>query len=563
MSLLVATVVKTTIVIGAALAVRALLRRHSASVRHWLLAMAVACALLMPVLALVAPTWQVPVIRSVERPIDAGVEVSVQTRQSPVAISPGRATRLPEPDAAFDTGRLVVTLWLAGTVLALATLLIGLARLAVIAAAARRAGPGRCVTLAAEIARAYGLRRPVRLLYGDHPAMLATWGLIRPTVILPESARAWTDDRLRVVLCHELAHIHRGDWGTQLAAELLRAVYWFNPFAWIACRRLRLDSEHACDDAVLNAGVAASAYATHLIDLARACSLRRAAWSPALPVARPSGLERRVRAMLNTHLDRHPATRRTRIVTGFAFLALAVSLAGVASLAQGPFATVAGSITDQMRAALANATLAITNTETQARNEVRSDRSGRFELVGLPPGDYVLEANLIGFTSYRGMLTLNGQQVDRAIVMNVSTLQERVTVTESDEPPRAFDPEAEERIGRRRVSRAAQRAAECPAVQPDSVSTGGKIRPPWKLVDVRPEYPPRLREEKIGGTVDLEARIGTDGTVKEVRPDPAAHPDLARAAVDAVREWRFDETLLNCVPIEVSMTVRVTFRPRQ
>lgn len=85
-----------------------------------------------------------------------------------------------------------------------------------------------------------------------------------------------------------------------------------------------------------------------------------------------------------------------------------------------------------------------------------------------------------------------------------------------------------------------------------------------KIVDVRPEYPAALRSAKVGGTVELAARIGTDGSVVEVRgTDPSAHPELVSAAIDAVREWRFDETLLNCVPIEVSMTVTVSFKPRQ
>jgi TonB family protein len=561
MSLLVATAIKTTVVLLAALAGRALVHKQSAAVRHWLLAVAIGCALLMPALAYVAPTWQVPSLTDSDPQVESRVEFSVTGVASPGARSPRPLPEAPPPR--IEIGAFLLTVWLGGTVIAIALLVAGLARLAAMAASAQPAGAGRCDTLAREIARAYGINRRVRLLHGSHPAMLMTWGLIRPTVILPEDARGWTDDRLRVVLCHELAHIHRGDWGTQLAAELLRAVYWFNPFAWIACRRLRLDSEHACDDAVLNAGVAAPAYATHLLDLARACSRRRDAWSPALPVARPSGLERRIRAMLNAHLDRHPLTRRARFITALAFVAFAVSLAGVASLAQGPFATVAGSITDSQHAALPNATLAITNSETKARNEVRSDRNGRFEFVGLPPGDYLLEAAVLGFRNYRTTLALNGQQVDRDIVLDVGTIQETITVVDSDDPPRPVSPEDLEKIQQRLQARAArQAAAGCPAVQPGVVPTGGNIRPPAKLVDVRPEYPLALRREKIGGTVAIEARIATDGSVKEARPDPSAHPDLARAAVDAVRGWRFDETLLNCVPIEVSMTVKVTFKPR-
>jgi TonB family protein len=63
----------------------------------------------------------------------------------------------------------------------------------------------------------------------------------------------------------------------------------------------------------------------------------------------------------------------------------------------------------------------------------------------------------------------------------------------------------------------------------------------------------------IGGAVFLEARIGTDGFVREVVAVEAPHADLAKAAVDAVRQWQFTSTLLNCVATEVVMMVRVTF----
>jgi hypothetical protein len=83
--------------------------------------------------------------------------------------------------------------------------------------------------MAAEISEHWGLRRPVRLLLTDHPGLLVTWGLLRPKVLLPAASQDWAEDRLRVVISHELAHIQRGDWVVQIAAEVLRAVYWFNP----------------------------------------------------------------------------------------------------------------------------------------------------------------------------------------------------------------------------------------------------------------------------------------------------------------------------------------------
>ena len=80
------------------------------------------------------------------------------------------------------------------------------------------------------------------------------------------------------MLCHELAHIRRHDWLVQLAAEMVRVALWFNPLAWMACSRLRRESEQACDDEVLGIGVGAGAYAGHLLDLVRQCRRPAAVW---------------------------------------------------------------------------------------------------------------------------------------------------------------------------------------------------------------------------------------------------------------------------------------------
>ena len=79
-------------------------------------------------------------------------------------------------------------------------------------------------------------------------------GVIRPTVVLPAAADDWPDDRVRVVLLHELAHVRRRDCLTQAVADAACAVFWFNPLAWMAVRELRRERERACDDMVLAAG---------------------------------------------------------------------------------------------------------------------------------------------------------------------------------------------------------------------------------------------------------------------------------------------------------------------
>jgi len=92
------------------------------------------------------------------------------------------------------------------------------------------------------------------------------------------------------------------------------------------------------------------------------------------------------------------------------------------------------------------------------------------------------------------------------------------------------------------------------------VRVGGNIRQPRKLKHANPVYPPPMRDAGLEGSVPMEARIGLDGTVASVRVLSAqVHPEFARAAEEAVRQWVFSPTLLNGAPVEVQMTVSVRF----
>ena len=142
--------------------------------------------------------------------------------------------------------------------------------------------------------------------------MPVTWGLLRPRVLLPACATQWSEERKRLVLAHELAHVHRADWFVHLAAKLACAVYWFNPLFWMAYNRLCRESEQACDDAVLKLGVDRRDYATHLLEIARALSVDRGLGT-ALAMARPSNIERRFRALLDARLEPPSADTPSRV----------------------------------------------------------------------------------------------------------------------------------------------------------------------------------------------------------------------------------------------------------
>jgi TonB family protein len=107
------------------------------------------------------------------------------------------------------------------------------------------------------------------------------------------------------------------------------------------------------------------------------------------------------------------------------------------------------------------------------------------------------------------------------------------------------------------------RGARITAEPCSASSVGGRIVPPKKVKDVRPQYPQNQRGANALGAVALVARIGTDGLIKEVRVVMEGNADLDQAAVAAVRQWEFTPTFLNCVPVEVNMNVSVMFKAQQ
>lgn len=93
-----------------------------------------------------------------------------------------------------------------------------------------------------------------------------------------------------------MEHVRRRDWLVQTMARITCAIYWFHPLAWSAWRRLRLECEQACDDAVLREAEP-TAYAEQLVMLARRVS--QATSVPLLSMADGSHLSQRVSAVLD------------------------------------------------------------------------------------------------------------------------------------------------------------------------------------------------------------------------------------------------------------------------
>jgi TonB family protein len=273
-------------------------------------------------------------------------------------------------------------------------------------------------------------------------------------------------------------------------------------------------------------------------------------------MARPAGLERRIRAMLQPHLDRRPASRVHHLTIAATLFMLTLAIAGAAASAQD-FASLSGSVLDQTDRVLPDVRLVLTNSSNRSKYEVRSDGDGHFEFIAVPAGDYVLETFLAGFATVRTTFSVGGAaRLETRLKLSVGSLNETITVTSPGRALTSTELETRRQALERRADRTNKGVGTCA----DTGSTGGNIRQPRKLKDVRPIYPEALSLAQTGGNVILDAVIGVDGTIRDVRVATSTDPGFEQAAIDAVRRWEFDSTLLNCQPIEVNMRVNIGFK---
>jgi periplasmic protein TonB len=97
-----------------------------------------------------------------------------------------------------------------------------------------------------------------------------------------------------------------------------------------------------------------------------------------------------------------------------------------------------------------------------------------------------------------------------------------------------------------------------PAPTPQRIRAGGNVQAAKLISQPLPAYPPLARQARIQGNVVLHAIISKDGRVEQLSVI-SGHPLLIQAALDAVRQWRYQPTLLNNEPVEVDTTITVTF----
>jgi periplasmic protein TonB len=176
--------------------------------------------------------------------------------------------------------------------------------------------------------------------------------------------------------------------------------------------------------------------------------------------------------------------------------------------------------------------------------------------------------------------SLKPLQLTRPVFITPAAVPAKVLIAEDPPlPPPAFEPSVTGVAGPSDLSRIALGAlnqairplrlspteapkASTPAVPPPvkpPIKVGGDVQMARLFKRVEPVYPALAKQARISGTVQLTGIIGTDGHIRELRVI-SGHPLLAKAALDAVKQWIYEATLLNGDPVEVIAPITVTFR---
>ena len=369
---------KCSLIILFVVLITRILHRGSSATRHIIWSVALVGMLLLPVFSLILPSWKVPVLpdafssqqeltKSDTSPMaltmdrmESSRDPATSPNENPEKTQgmPSDENRSKEPAGDIKTASqpmnpsfkkrfkafmnsaplkqsayIFIIIWSLGMGVLLLRQLIGQTLIGWMALKAAKITDPDWLKLLDNLRKRQGITRSIPLLQSEKATLPMTWGFIRPKIMLPSEADQWSDERRQFVLLHELAHVKRWDTLTQLLVQLSSALYWFNPFIWIAHRQFLKEREHACDDYVLKEGSKASEYAGLLLDIAQSLPTAHFTSLATVAMARRTQLEGRLLAILDPQLRRRTLTRLAVVLSTLGILTIVVPLAAMRPMA--------------------------------------------------------------------------------------------------------------------------------------------------------------------------------------------------------------------------------------
>lgn len=596
---LVAYVLQSTALVAASIAALWLLRIDAASVRYAALRATLLVALALPFLQ--------PRVSASPSPWLRLQSASVAT---PPVSAPGRTPPPTVPQVAVPNLMawgltLVLAAGILGRLLWLSAGLWRLQRL-------RRAGEIAAGDEHADLQTIIGTTAELRYVTGLEQPL--TFGFRRPVVLLPASLRSMTAPIQRAVAAHELWHVRRRDWLWMVGEEAVRSAFWFHPAIWILLSRIQIAREETVDDlAILTTGSRKN-YLDALLAFADA--------RPIFAVAAFARRRHLLHRMLT--ISKESVMSSKRLVASCAAMLCIAAAATWSAVAAFPLTDqnprdprpapatpnemvfVPATEADMLEAikrepknpdhygALARFYIkagdfdrAISTLESLAQADPSNPQHHHmigvfywekaFRDTSLSPTQkmtYILS----GIAAEDRALSINPEYKEAMIYKNILLRLQANHTTDIDQQ-RQLVAEADT-LRNRAMELAKQQGVAMgprdpmappppPPPPPPAefglvdglvpIKVGGAITPPRKIRDVRPVFPEDAKVAGASGLVLLEAVIDTAGRVRDARVLRSV-PTFDRAALDAVRQWMYEPTLIDGVARPVVMTVTVNFQ---
>ncbi len=439
--------------------------------------------------------------------------------------------------------------------------------------------------------------------------------LAEPVVLLPADFLSFPPGAQQAILCHELTHVRRRDWAAAMLEEIVRAVLWFHPAIWWLLGQIQLSREQIVDAQVLRITGSREQYLDALLAAAGHLPPDLA---PAPLFLRKTQLARRVALIVKEV----PMSKKRLLSSLAAMCGALVVTARFATLVfpnSAPAQEISkGEANLLHRAPIVYPPLAIEKgiEGTVIVSAVLNDRgvvtdahviSGPDALRGAAlksvldwhyspqaesPVEIAIDFKLpaaspapvpapksppgtIKRIQFNGVSpAMRDKVLDKLTVHEGDTVQPGAapdlnqTIQEVDEHLAAnlhetgSDPTelALDIFYRTPVAQSVERPSVVRDVDGNvqRIRVGGNVQATNVIYNPKPSYPVEAKEQRIQGTVKLNAVIGKDGTMLDLQV-ASGDPALAPSALEAVRQWRYKPTLLNGNPVEVITAIDVNY----
>jgi beta-lactamase regulating signal transducer with metallopeptidase domain/Flp pilus assembly protein TadD len=400
-------VLKATLILVMARLLLAAMPHAAGATRHIVATAALVAVGLMPVFTVLVPAWEIvvdgaektsaaPAITAVGpgspapvEALDAAQNSRPAVRTTDAVLSVARATGLlaDQPltamERAMNIGRSTWKGMIALAVgllalLMLAQMTVGMLGVWLVSRKAEELTLDSALMALDHARDRLALKLEVRLLRSSRISVPVIWGVAHPVLLLPADVVTWPEERLRVVLMHELAHLKRFDGISLLLTRTAVSFFWFHPLAWSLERAGRSECERACDDLVLASGTKPSDYADHLLAIARSMPTFDPFRSVTLAMSRKSQLEGRLLSILQPHVARRVFSGRGVAIACALAIAVIVPLSAIRLTAGPPDAKKVAGQREETARKKTNATVTVTP-ELEAIQDYLFTKLGKYD----------------------------------------------------------------------------------------------------------------------------------------------------------------------------------------